>query len=329
MADNEAKIETIRKILDTNVGNSDAFPKTVVQNIWDTAKKGSIIQTLAGAVPLSLNGDAIPIPVGQATAGVVAEGETKPVTTMATKVKTVTPIKVATMILYSMETAQADPLGEYSRIQGFLAEAIARSVDMAVIHGVDANTGTKITGKEALRDTTKAIEIDLAQEKAGYIGKRLTAGYDAVVLDVVDEHEFDFNHFLFAPKFRSSLVNALDGQGRPLYQASTNLADYGPRPARRLAPLRLRLREGQDRCREAPRLRRRLQGQHPPGLRQPDHLPSRQRAGRRHRPVRPQPRRDPRGGPVRLGRPRHQGVREVQLQVIDSPQGSNRRTGGQ
>ena len=96
MADNEAKIETIRKILDTNVGNSDAFPKTVVQNIWDTAKKGSIIQTLAGAVPLSLNGDAIPIPVGQATAGVVAEGETKPVTTMATKVKTVTPIKVAT-----------------------------------------------------------------------------------------------------------------------------------------------------------------------------------------------------------------------------------------
>lgn len=225
MADNEAKIETIRKILDTNVGNSDAFPKTVVQNIWDTAKKGSIIQTLAGAVPLSLNGDAIPIPVGQATAGVVAEGETKPVTTMATKVKTVTPIKVATMILYSMETAQADPLGEYSRIQGFLAEAIARSVDMAVIHGVDANTGTKITSKEALRDTTKAIEIDLTQEKAGYIGKQLTAGYDAVVLDVVDEHEFDFNHFLFAPKFRSSLVNALDGQGRPLYQASTNLAD--------------------------------------------------------------------------------------------------------
>lgn len=225
MADNEAKIETIRKILDTNVGNSDAFPKTVVQNIWDTAKKGSIIQTLAGAVPLSLNGDAIPIPVGQATAGVVAEGETKPVTTMATKVKTVTPIKVATMILYSMETAQADALGEYSRIQNFLAEAIARSVDMAVIHGVDANTGTKITGKEALRDTTKAIEIDLTQEKAGYIGKQLTAGYDAVVLDAVDEHEFDFNHFLFAPKFRSSLVNALDGQGRPLYQASTNLAD--------------------------------------------------------------------------------------------------------
>lgn len=225
MADNEAKIETIKKILDTNVGNSDAFPKTVVQNIWDTAKKGSIIQTLAGAIPLSLNGDAIPIPVGQATAGVVGEGETKPVTTMATKVKTVTPIKVATMILYSMETAQADPLGEYSRIQNFLGEAIARSVDMALIHGVDANTGTKITGKEALRDTTKAVEIDLTQEKAGYIGKQLTAGYDAVVLDVVDEHEFDFNHFLFAPKFRSSLVNALDGQGRPLYQGSTNLAD--------------------------------------------------------------------------------------------------------
>lgn len=225
MADNEAKIETIRKILDTNVGNSDAFPKTVVKNIWDTAKQGSIIQTLAGAIPLSLNGDAIPIPVGQATAGVVAEGETKPVTTMATKVKTVTPIKVATMILYSMETAQADPLGEYSRIQKFLGEAIARSVDMALIHGVDANTGTKITGKEALRDTTKAIEIDLEQEKAGYIGKQLTAGYDAVVLDVEDEHEFDFNHFLFAPKFRSSLVNALDGQGRPLYQGSTNLAD--------------------------------------------------------------------------------------------------------
>lgn len=224
----EAKIETVNKILQANVSNEAAFPKTVVKGIWDNVLKGSVVQQLAGSVPVSINGTAIPIPVGQPTAGIVAEGGLKPVATLASKVKTVTPVKAAVMILFSEETAKADPLGEYSRIQKALGEAIARAIDTAIIHGIDATTGTAITGKESLVSTTKNTVIDPAQTAPGYLTKQLSAAYDSVVLDDEDEAEYGFDHFLFAPKFRSSLVNALDAQGRPLYQSSPDItAKFG------------------------------------------------------------------------------------------------------
>lgn len=224
----EAKIETVDKILKANAGNEAAFPKTVVKGIWDNVLKGSVAQQLAGSVPVSINGTAIPIPVGQPTAGIVAEGGLKPVATLASKVKTVTPVKAAVMILFSEETAKADPLGEYSRIQKALGEAIARAIDTAIIHGIDATTGTAITGKESLVSTTKNTVIDPAQTAPGYLTKQLSAAYDSVVLDDEDEAEYGFDHFLFAPQFRSSLVNALDAQGRPLYQSSPDItAKFG------------------------------------------------------------------------------------------------------
>lgn len=226
--DNEAKIETVNKILTTNSGNEAAFPKTVVKGIWDNAMHGSVVQKLAGSIPVSINGTAIPIPVGQPTAGIVQEAGLKPVATLSSKVKTVTPVKAAVMILYSEETAKADPLGEYSRIQKALGEAIARAIDTAVIHGIDANSGATITGKEALTSTTKAVELDLASTVNGYFTKRLSAAYDQVVLDDEDEAEYGFDHFLLAPSFRSNLVNALDAQGRPLYQQNPDItAEFG------------------------------------------------------------------------------------------------------
>nr|DAV69499.1 MAG TPA: major capsid protein [Caudoviricetes sp.] len=221
----EAKIETVKKILAANTGNEAAFPKTVVKGVWDNALKGSVVQGLAGSVPVSINGTAIPIPVGQPTAGIVQEAGLKPVATLESKVKTVTPVKAAVMILYSEETAKADPLGEYGRIQKALGEAIARAIDTAVIHGVDATTGAAITGKEALVSTTKSVELDLASTATGYFTKQLSAAYDLVTLDDTDEAEYGFDHFLLAPKFRSNLVNALDAQGRPLYQSTPDITN--------------------------------------------------------------------------------------------------------
>ena len=39
------------------------------------------------------------------------------------------------------------------------------------------------------------------------------------------EADYDFNEFLLSPKFRSIIMGATDGFGRPLYQASPNLTD--------------------------------------------------------------------------------------------------------
>jgi HK97 family phage major capsid protein len=220
---NEEKIETVSKILNANRGNEAAFPMTVARGIWDQAMHGSVVQQLAGSIPVSINGTAIPIPLGQPTAGIVQEGGVKPVGTIETKVKTVKPVKAALMILYSMETAQADPLGEYSRIRSSLSEGIARAIDTAVIHGKDANTGdTIVGGGEALASTTNVTTIDLASTKAGYLTQQLSAAYNSVTL--ADE-EYGFDHFLLAPKFRSPLVTAVDGNGMPLYQTTHDITN--------------------------------------------------------------------------------------------------------
>ena len=79
-----------------------------------------------------------------------------------------------------------------------------------------------------MTSTTKVQELDLASTATGYFTKQLSAAYDKVVLDDADEAEFGFDHFLLAPKFRSNLVNALDAQGRPLYQQAPDItAKFG------------------------------------------------------------------------------------------------------
>lgn len=220
MADTEAKILTINKILTAAPNGRDAFPKTIAKGVWGLAMKGSVAQRLAGSIPVALNGTAIPIPVGQPTAGIVAEGAAKPVGELGAKVKTVQPIKTALIIIYSMETAQADPLGEYSRIQATLAEGIARAIDTAVIYGIDANTGTAITGQESLSATTLSQEIDLASTKPNYLTDALVDAYSKVTVGT----DYSFSSFLLSEKFRAPLAKAADSTGRPLYQDAVNLA---------------------------------------------------------------------------------------------------------
>lgn len=215
MADNEAKIETIDKILSANAGNEEAFPKSVANGVWEKVLKGSVVQGLAGSIPVSLNGTAIPVPVGQPVAGIVGEGETKPVGTLETKVKTMEPVKAALTIIYSMEAAQADPLGEYGRIQAALAEGVARAIDTAVLTGKDALTGSKLEGKESLADAANAVEVDLTDETAGYLAGQISEAYDAVTL--YDEGDFEFNELLLGREWRSPLIGAVDAGGNRLY----------------------------------------------------------------------------------------------------------------
>lgn len=214
--DNAAKLETIDKILSANEGNEEAFPKTVVKGIWDRALKGSIAQSVCGSVPVALNGIAVPVPVSQPVAGVVGEAGEKPVTTLETKVKTMSPIKVAVIALYSMEAAKADPLGEYNRIQGELGEAVAKAIDTAVFTGKDALTGTEIPGVESFASASNTVEVDLSDRTAGYLANKITEAYDAVVLG---EEEYDFTELLLTPHWRTALVNSVDAGGNRLYNS--------------------------------------------------------------------------------------------------------------
>ena len=220
MAD-EAKIETISKILAADANNPEAFPKDVLPDLWQRVFKNSVAQTVGGSVPLTLRGVAVPIPVGRATAGYIDEGQVAPESTLTSKTKIIKPHKVATIIVYSDETARANPLAEYARIQRELADAIARAIDCGVFLGKDPVTGSEISGVEALT-AAQTQTLDLASTKAGQLTSDLSDAYDKVVLD---DEDYDFTGFVLSPKLRGNLVKAADTTGRPLYQQSTNLRD--------------------------------------------------------------------------------------------------------
>lgn len=218
--EDEAKIQTLKKI---TTGKEAAFPKEVLPQIWQKTFETSVMAQLAGTVPITLKGAVVPIPVGRATASIVGEGEVKPIVDTSTKIKEITTHKAAAMIVYSKEAAMANPLGEYNRIQNELKSAIARCIDVAVIHGKNAMSGTAINGQESLASAAHSKELDFASTKAGWLTAGLAEAHSMVTDQ--DEEDYDVSHFLFSKKMRGPLMTAQDGFGRPLYQASANLND--------------------------------------------------------------------------------------------------------
>lgn len=219
--EDEAKIQTVKKIVN---GKEAAFPKEVLGEIWKKTFDTSVTSQLAGTVPITLKGGVVTIPVGAATASIVGEGEVKPLVTTDTKIKEIRTHKAAAMIVYSKEAAMANPLGEYRRIQNELKSAIARCIDIAVIHGKDAVSGNAIAGQESLASASFSEEIDLASTKQGYLTQAFASAYGKVT-DQDGDDEYDLSHFLLSKKMRAPLMTATDGFGRPLYQAAPNLAD--------------------------------------------------------------------------------------------------------
>ena len=118
------------------------------------------------------------------------------------------------------------PSGAFDDLQQQLSQAIADTIDTAVLFGKDTKTGTALTGVESVNDTPHVVTLDPAQEAtAGYIGKQVSAAYDKVVLQSDAAGDYDVNQFIFSPAMRSKVVNASDTLGRPLYQGSLNLKD--------------------------------------------------------------------------------------------------------
>lgn len=223
MAD-EAKFMTIQKIASGD--NAAGFPKEVLAPIWKRAFEGSLVQRVAGSTPVSLAGNAMPYPTGRPVAGIVGEGEAKPVTEVKMGLKTFAPKKAAAIVVLSKEAIMANPLGAFDDLQGQLSQAIADTIDTAVLFGKNTTGGADLAGVQSIDSTTNVVTLDPAQAATqGYIAKQIQAAYDAVVLQNDVAGDFEVNQFLFTPSFRSKIIGQTDTLGRPLYQSSLNLTD--------------------------------------------------------------------------------------------------------
>jgi len=176
--------------------------------IFEQARRQSVVQQLARQVPLGINGQDIPVVTSKATAEWVAEGGKKPASKGGVSLKTITPKKIAGIVVVSAEVVRANPANYIELVRGDLAEAFAIAFDAATLHGVSTPFGAN----NYIDATTKAVAIGSANAAAGSVHADLNAGLRLLVNDGKK-----LTGFALDTKVEPDLNAAVDTSGRPLY----------------------------------------------------------------------------------------------------------------
>ena len=214
MGDNVTKLGTLESILG----------KEAVKSILYDAYGNSIVGSLAGNTPMPITGTSIAFATGTPVAGVVGEGELKPVIKQTVGTKSVKPIKVAAVMYWSKEARQADKVGYMNLLKTSAKDAITRAIDMAVIHGKNAMNNSTISGVEYIAQSTNIVTLGTAAANAGGLTADILAGYELVLDD-----KGKMTGFAADDRMRIKLLKAVDTQGRPIFSSNArggvNLAD--------------------------------------------------------------------------------------------------------
>lgn len=194
------------------------LPKEIVGEVWKGVQHESVVQRVAGTTPVPIQGGITYIQTGDLVAGIVGEGEAKPVVTGAPTSKAIKPVKAAAIMYWSKEARQMNPAGYLDTLVENLTSAIARAVDMAVIHGKNALSGSAIAGVEYLTQSTNTVELGTATKTKGGLAADIMDGYDKLI-----EKDYALTGFIADPRLRSKLLRAVDVDGRPVYQTTLDL----------------------------------------------------------------------------------------------------------
>lgn len=201
------------------------LPDGEAEEILTKVQDQSIVSRLGTQTAVRLRGtDPIAVQTGHIEAGVVGEGEAKPVGSTTYATKFIKPVKVAGIAIVSKELASLDPAGVWDNIQQDLANAITRAFDLAVLYGVDAKTGSAISGANpAVTATTQSVVLGTSTAAQGGLATDLATGYNTVVAG--DGIFTDYSGIAADPRLRGDLLTAVDVQGRPVFQQAINLKD--------------------------------------------------------------------------------------------------------
>lgn len=172
--------------------------------IWAATVEQSAVMQLAQRVTLPGSGISIPIITGDPVADFVAETAEKPVSESTFGVKTMTPYKIAVIELFSDEFRR-DFRALYNELVRRLPASIGAKFDATVFNGTAPGTGFDVlTG-------STAVGIG----GTGTYGKLVTA-YTTVGA------AGSLNGWAFSPQGEGILLNAVDGDGRPMFINSAN-----------------------------------------------------------------------------------------------------------
>jgi HK97 family phage major capsid protein len=209
--------------------SSTFLPPEVSAPIFAKARRISAIQRLAQQVPLSLNGKAIPVQTGRPAAAWVAEGARKPVSKGLVDILTMTPQKIACIVVVSDEVVRTDVAGYVPMMEDSMAEAFAIAFDLAATQDAGPD-GTPGGGPFAtnLSQGTKVVELGTAtQANGGVYGDLVNAlGLLAYKQDALDR-TYRMNGIALSPRAEPLLLGATDTTGRPLFNTDPNTLGDG------------------------------------------------------------------------------------------------------
>ncbi len=185
--------------IDINRGTIN-LPSEVSGEILQKTQESSAIMSLARQISLPGLGVTIPVITGDPEAEWVGETDKKPVKngTLATKV--MTPYTLAVIVPFSNQFRRDIP-ALYDALVQRLPLALAKQFDATVFGGVTAPGSNFDTLANV---TAQSIKTD---------------AYSALVAADADiaDHDGILNGFVLAPKGKAALLNAVDGNKRPLF----------------------------------------------------------------------------------------------------------------
>lgn len=173
---------------------------------FETARRQSVVQTLARQVPLGINGQEVPVVTSKPTAGWVAEGGQKPATKGALGLKTLTPKKLAAIAVVSAEVVRANPGNYVQLFKSDIAEAFAIAFDAAALHGASTPFGQYVD------ETTKTVELGTTTAANGGVYGDVNAALKLLVDD-----KKKLTGWAFDDTAEPILNASVDANGRPLF----------------------------------------------------------------------------------------------------------------
>ena len=186
--------------IDMNRTTSISLPGAVSSEIWQKTQEGSAVMRIARRIELPGLGVTIPVITGDPEAGWVGETEKKPVKRGTLATKQMTPYTLAVIVPFSNQFRRDLP-GLYDALVQRLPNALGKKFDQTVFGGVTA-PGSNF-------DTLKACT---AQE----IGTDAYKGLVAADADVA-AHDGILSGWVLSPQGKAVLLNAVDGNKRPLF----------------------------------------------------------------------------------------------------------------
>lgn len=168
-----------------------ALPKEVVSGIWKKTITGSVVAQLSGGEPQKFGTHDVMTLSGRPKAEYVAESGQKSQSTISFAPKTVVPQKVQVTVRTSREVLIADEdykLGVLNTIGDELSIALARALDLGVIHRLNPLSGTTVGGITAYLNQTsnrRAITADADLDVEAAAGLVISDGFtpNGIALD--------------------------------------------------------------------------------------------------------------------------------------------------